>query len=208
VKGKRGLYALAPTRVIFLCQPGRIQAHPPGEAKVFQRLFGKTHSDVASSSEILRRTADALNYSITKLRTGLSADLDKRYSPIYGDDAKYLCAAILNEALVEKPADKKAAKYTLAQRDLISTEVLRLHTLPETARALSYLYTAQILYLHLSNLSGNKTAASRIPELTGRATELSIAIPDTYKICGRGDAYSCAQVLVSFAEAYVGRVVR
>jgi hypothetical protein len=163
---------------------------------------------MASSPEVFRKTADALSYSIAKLRIGLSADLDNIYSPIYGDDAKYLCAAILNEALVEKPANKKAAKYTLAQRDLISTEVRRLHTLPETARALSYLYTAQILYLHLSNLSGDKTAASRIPELTGRATELSIAIPDTYIICGRGDAYSCAQVLASFAQAYVARVAR
>jgi hypothetical protein len=153
-----------------------------------------------SSPKAFEATAEALDFSITKLRTGLFLNLYNLYSQTYGDEAKYLCGAILNNVLVEEPTNEAAKRYKDEKSELIRNELANLHLHSETSKALSYLYAAQILYLNLSAFSGNKHAGAKIPELTRRATEAHVMIPDTYEICGKGDAYSCAKVLADICE--------
>jgi hypothetical protein len=102
-----------------------------------------------TSPKAFAATTEVLDFAIGKLRVGLFAQLDRRYSATYGQEANFLSAAVLNEALAEEPPHENARKFKVAQRNLISEEVRRQHALPETAKPLSYLYTAQIPYLTL-----------------------------------------------------------
>jgi hypothetical protein len=70
---------------------------------------------VASSPEYFASTSEALEYSITKLRIGLFSQLYRAYSSRYGDETKFICGAILNEALAEEPSND-AAKQLLDAR--------------------------------------------------------------------------------------------
>jgi hypothetical protein len=163
---------------------------------LFRSLFGKPRAISVAA------TAEALDYSISNLRIGLLKHLLRIYSPAHGEEAKLLSGAIINYALVEQPTHDAGKRYLAENHKKILREFERLRLRGEISTALSYLYAAQILYLQMSLLSGNKLAAAKIPELSNRAGELLVEIPDTYEICGKGDAYSCAEALALFARDF------
>jgi hypothetical protein len=168
--------------------------------------FSKRTTTVASSPKHFKATSEALLHSITGLRTGLSIRVHQLYSPQYGDEARFLCAGILNYVTASTPTNEAGKRYMSEKPALVKTEAAKLHLAPEIRKALSYLYTAEILYLTMAGLSGNKLAQAQIPRLTERASELNIVIPDAQEISGKGDAYSCAQAIAAYAiEFTAGR---
>jgi hypothetical protein len=75
--------------------------------------------------------------------------------------------------------------------------------MPDAIRVLPYLYAAELLYLNIYMFSGGdkKWAFDKASELTERACELRVSIPNQYEICGKPDApYSCALVIEAFAS--------
>ena len=149
------------------------------------------------------QTAKKLDYVINTLHAGVFRRLHKHYQPIYGDDAKYLCGQILNEALVEEPDNDAAMNYKAKNHGLILKEARTLISDPDAKKAISYLYTAQVLRLQMSALSGgNSLALARISDLTKRAAELSIEIPNTTEVFDKGGTYSCAYALAEYAEQF------
>jgi hypothetical protein len=142
-----------------------------------------------------------LDESITQLRVGVFSRLLKKYTPIFGEaQGKFLCAAILNEALLEDPGNNEAKKYLARNQDLVKSESLNLHTDTDLAEGLSYLYAAQTLYLAFAT---RNPFSERAAELGQRAADLSIYIPNTYDICGSGDANACILAISHYAISFV-----
>jgi hypothetical protein len=172
---------------------------------LFNTLFGRSRPASMRPSQGVfdEQTAKKLDYIINTLHAGVFRLLHKHYQPIYGDDAKYLCGQILNEALVEEPDNDAAMNYKAKNHELILKEARTLISDPDAKKAISYLYTAQVLRLQMSALSGgNSLALARISDLTKRATELSIEIPNTTEVFDKGDIYSCAYALAEYAEQF------
>jgi hypothetical protein len=171
---------------------------------LFNTLFGRPRPASMRPSQALfdEQTAKKLDYVINTLHAGVFRRLHRHYQPIYGDDAKYLCRQILDEALVDEPNNHAAKKYKAKNHELILKEARALISDPNVKKAITYLYTAQVLRFQMSALSGNSLALARISDLTKRATELSIEIPDTTEIFEKGDAYSCAYALAEYAEQF------
>ncbi len=67
---------------------------------------------------------------------------------------------------------------------------------PMLSEALSYLYAAQTLYLAFATRNPFSEEAEALGK---RATKLSIHIPNTYELCGSGDANECIDAIASYA---------
>jgi hypothetical protein len=144
---------------------------------------------------------DLLDESIAKLRVGVLGRLLKKYIQTFGEaQGKFLCAAILNEALLEDSGSNEAKRYLVRHQDLVKSESLKLHADTELAEGLSYLYAAQTLYLAIA--TGNPFS-ERSAELGQQATDLSIYIPNAYDICGTGDANDCILAISRYATNFV-----
>lgn len=73
---------------------------------------------------------------------------------------------------------------------------MKLRLDPVLAEALSYLYAAPTLYLAYVT---HNPFSERAQALGQRATQLSIHIPNTYELCGSGDANECIAAIASYA---------
>ena len=70
---------------------------------------------------------------------------------------------------------------------------------PDVAEPLSYLYAAITLLLAIRTRNPFSELSS---QLGARATELALYIPNTYDICGSGDAAECIQAINDFSVNY------
>ena len=117
-----------------------------------------------------------LEESVEKLRVGIFARLYESYIPNLGEhQAKFLAAAVLNEALLESPGNDEATHYYATHMTSILNNAMKLHLDPVLPEALSYLYAAQTLYLAYAT---RNPFSERTQALGKRATKLSIHIPN------------------------------
>jgi hypothetical protein len=141
-----------------------------------------------------------LEESMSRLRIGIFARLLRKYAPVRGEEeGKFLSAALLNEALTEEPRNDQARKYLARNRSVVAQELMKLRDDAGLAEALSYLYAAQTLYLACATRSPLSERAQALGE---RATELGIYIPNTYDLCGSGDANACVLAIVEYARRF------
>jgi hypothetical protein len=100
---------------------------------------------------------------------------------------------------MEPPTSAEVATFSRAHPTLIHSELLRLSQNADVADALSYLHAAKTLQLALVNRS---PLSKEVTDIGARATELGIYIPNTYDICGSGDAIQCVAAISEFAAKY------
>lgn len=159
---------------------------------------------VASSPKLRAATAELLERSVTRMRFILYFLLKDFYSQQgYGDEAVMLSCAIVNYAVAEDPGNDKAKQYKAQKHELIRSEAAKIcFQTPDAVQVLPYLYAAELLNRNILMLSGGdkKWAMDKISELIERATELGVSIPNQYEICGKPDAYSCAQAIAAFVN--------
>ena len=151
-------------------------------------------------SKLFRRTASPVTVlveAITHLQVGILTNLIVGYrSGVAPSDVVALADSVLSEAILEPPT---YAKFAEAHAALVREETLKLNENPEVVDALSYLYAAKTL--HLVFLTRNPLS-EEAEKLGARATELGIYIPNTYNICGSGDAIQCIRTIAEFAKKY------
>jgi ABC-type sugar transport system ATPase subunit len=88
----------------------------------------------------------------------------------------------------------------LAPNALVSALASAQQQQVEIAKAFSYLYAAQTLYLVWLTKS---PMSERALEMGRRATELSLYIPSTYDICGSADVVECIRAIMLFATDFL-----
>jgi hypothetical protein len=153
--------------------------------------------------------AESLQNSSAGMRFFLVARLKDFYSQQgYGDEAMFLSIAIVNYAValeddVDREGSDEAKQYKAQKHELIRSEAAKIcFQTPDVVQVLSYLYAAEVLYL--GNLMGSggdkKWAVGKISELSERASELGVGIPNQHEICGKPDSYSCVQALAAFVN--------
>lgn len=157
---------------------------------LFNKLFGKAKLDFSK----------LLDSSIERLRLGIFAQLYSKFTKEIGEnEAKFLAAAVLNYVVTEEPNNNDAQRYFTEKESLITTEAKKLCEIKVLAEACSYLYAAQTIYLAI--LCHNPLS-DRSVLLGNRATELSIHIPNTYDLCGSGDAKQCIIAIAEYATEF------
>jgi hypothetical protein len=120
--------------------------------------------------------AIVLEGCIARLRLGIFYHLVREFISNHDQsDAELLSAAVVNMALVETPGNEVARAFRQEHIELIEAECSRLHTRPEIAKALSYLYAAQILYVAIATRT---PVSEQSWQLSDKATTLSIDIAD------------------------------
>jgi hypothetical protein len=110
-----------------------------------------------------------------------------------------LSASVLSELASEPAVSDEAKQYFETHSSLVDLTARAVAPREEFAEALSYFYAAKTLYLVFvtKNPFSEEAAA-----LGRKATELGIDIPNTYDICGSGDAKECIHAILEFAGAY------
>ncbi len=142
-----------------------------------------------------------LQASYSNLQLGIFARLVAEYRPRYGaEDANFLAVAVVNEALLIKPATKDAENYLKRNMATVRSEAMDLRWNDVVAEAFSYLYASRTLYLTYAT---GKPISSEALKLGDRATELSLYIPNTYDICGSGDVFTCIRAIAEFSAAWL-----
>lgn len=84
-----------------------------------------------------------LETNIEMLRAGIFARLRKKYTTRFGEESHFLSAAVLNEAVVEEPANSQARVFRAKNQALIVNEAMNKHLDADLALGLSYLYAAR-----------------------------------------------------------------
>lgn len=172
---------------------------------IFSALFGKSKpTSAASSPALVKKTGEILEHAMQMISVGSFKHLVDRYQPIYGEDAKHLAAQVLMLAILQEPANDVGKEYKATHQDIIMSEAKKLHFDPKMEMMIGYLYAAHILHLSLSARSGTGLVGQKIVELTNRATELSIPVPNPNDFCGEGtNAYSWAVALAKYGDQFV-----
>jgi hypothetical protein len=152
------------------------------------------------------QTINSINASIAKLRLGIFALLMKKYLPEYGEEkSKLLGAAVLNEATLEKPGNRAAKSFYQENSELIEEEAKNIVLDDKLPKAFSYLYAALTYYFVFTT---GKPISKKSEKLGERATDLYLYIPNTYDICGSGDAKECINAISEFAEKFVAENIK
>jgi hypothetical protein len=156
-------------------------------------FLGKQFGEKATPAALL---VDAM----TQLQVGILTNLIVEYRSLAAQaNVTLLAAAVLNEAVLESPINAEADQFSRAHSELVRKETLKLCQNPDIAEALSYLYVAKTLHLAFATRNPLSEEAERLGE---RATELGIYIPNTYDVCGSGDAIECIRAIGEFAKKY------
>jgi hypothetical protein len=116
------------------------------------------------------------------------------YSTAFGDQTKFLCAAILNHALVEQPGNDEAKQFSQANSSLIEEEAQKISADPDLARAFSILYSFLLIRIGPKN-----PAKSTI--LTMQASNLDLFIRSAREICPTDNALKFLMFLDQYAES-------
>jgi len=149
--------------------------------------------------------ATILTEAIERLQMGLLTKLTVHYSGRFSPkEALVLANCVLTYAMLTEPLGADAQKYYKAHKKLVHDEAARLSDNLAVREAFSYLYAAITLHLVIQTRSPLSEPAVL---LGNRATELSLYIPNTYDICGSGDALECVQAIGVFAQNYLDQAV-
>lgn len=159
---------------------------------LLSRLFGRRPTPVT----ILEDAIERLQIGIA---TNLMLDYSTRLKLQPPGDAVLLANCVLSYATAMNPVGESAQQYGKTHADLVRNEALGLVALAKVAEALSYLYAAITLLLAIRTRDPFSESSA---QLGARATELSLHIPNTYDICGSGDAVECIQAIATFAVNY------
>jgi len=148
-----------------------------------------------------------LENGVKMLRLGIFGRLSQEFTRGHGEQkAALLAVAVLESALVETPVStEQATAFRLGNAKLIEREAERLHQDPAIAQALSYLYAALIIN---ASIMERLPITARGSQLSERATQLQLDIPNTYDICGTGNARDCVFAVAQFAEQFVNSLER
>jgi hypothetical protein len=155
-----------------------------------------------------------LREAIEQLQVGIVTNLILEYlSRVDRAEVTFLADAVLSYATQMPPLQEETIRFSEAHRDVIDQVLSELSGVEEVAIGLSHLYAA--ITLQLAVEAGLRYAAGEprevLPELATklceRASDLGIHIPNTYEICGSGDAGECIRALAKFADDYRKRSV-
>lgn len=156
--------------------------------------------------KILGRKPDpliTLEQAIERLQAGILINLTTEYGTRLKltppSDAVVLANCVLSYATVMTPMGERAQQYYKNHGEFVHKQAAELAS-SSVAKPLSYLYAAITILLAVRTRNPLSELAS---ELGARATELSIYIPNTYDICGSGDAVECTYVISDYASKLV-----
>ncbi len=114
-----------------------------------------------------------------KLRLAIIRLLDDKYRSSWGNQSKFLSAAILNSVVLEPPSNEDARVFCETHRNFIEEEAGKLHLDVELSTAVALIYCLTLVRL------GPKDP-DRTFNLATRAAELNIVIPSTADVCAPG----------------------
>jgi hypothetical protein len=144
-----------------------------------------------------------LTDAISQLYAAVVTNLTLKYIPRHGSqDALLLAGCVLSEAMMEPPYTDNAARYQRSHSASVRDAALQIAADPDVAAAFAYLYAAKTVQLVFVTGSPFSELARALGK---RATELAIDIPNTYDICGSGDALTCIHAIADFAKSYRDR---
>jgi len=161
---------------------------------------------MANLKTFLRRQAkNLLDSSIQQLRAGITGRLSQKYVPLYGEEkALHLSTVVLNRCLLEDPVGMDGKIFYQNHTKLIEDELMKLSEDTDLAKALSYLYAAEILY---GTPGAKRSSSRRSEELAGQAARLGIHIPGIKEICGSADMNECVIEIMKYsAEFYMNSI--
>ena len=141
--------------------------------------------------------------SIESLQLSLLCELMSHYNSRFPADSHSLADCVLTHAMCVEPTGEDAKQYYLKQQKLVLSEASQIYSNPPVAEAFSYLYAALILNCAIKTHNPFSEPAAL---LSNRAPELSIDIPNTYDICGTGDALDCINAISAYSKAYRNKV--
>ena len=127
-----------------------------------------------------------------KLRLGIFKLLTEKYKHEYGERTKFLCAAIMNSALLEPPGNDEAQEFVDRNGSLIDKETGKLCEDQKLSLAFSILYSFTLLRI------GPKDPR-RSMALTERSTALSLHLLLTDEIYPTKDAFKFLSFLDNYA---------
>ncbi|HVS83621.1 MAG TPA: hypothetical protein VHE60_17960 [Pyrinomonadaceae bacterium] len=139
-----------------------------------------------------------LTEAISQLQAGILTTFMLRFQSRLEAPA-LLAASILSDLICEPPFSSDAARFQEANAGLVEEAVQEVAEQEDLADPLSYLYAAKTLQLVFITKSPLSDQAVRLGD---RASELGIYIPNTYDLCGSGDAVECINAILEFAKAY------
>ncbi len=154
------------------------------------RIFGHRPEPVAMLEEAIER----LQFGII---TSLIVDYGTRLKLSHPSEAALLANCVLSYATAMNPIGDLAKEYYKTHFDLVRKQALELAELTQINKSISYLYAAITLLLAIKTKNPFSELAS---QLCDRATELSLDIPNTFDICGSGDALECIKVIAAYAD--------
>lgn len=138
--------------------------------------------------------------AMTNLKVGVLTNLILNYrSREAPSEVTLLAGAVMAEATLEPSALPEVGTFAQTHASLVREEALKLCENASVVDALSYFYAAETLRLAMVTRNPMSDEAMTLGE---RATELGIYIPNTYDICGSGDAGECVRAIAQFAERY------
>jgi len=143
-----------------------------------------------------------LEEAIERLQIGITTNLITHYSTqlkLKPTEAVLLANCVLSYAIAMDPIGEPAQQYQKKHSEFVRKQALELAALADVAQPLSYLYAAITLLLAIRTRNPFSELSS---QLGARATELSLYIPNTYDICGTGDAAGCIQEINDFSVNY------
>ena len=162
---------------------------------LLSKLFGRAQDPV-------RMLEDAIERLQIVIVANLVVDYSVRLKLQPPGDAALLANCVLSHATAMNPVGEAAAAYGRTHSDLIRDEALRLAAVADVVQAFSYLYAAITLLLAIRTRDPFSELAAA---LGARATELRLSIPNSYNICGSGDAVECIKAIAEFAADYKRR---
>jgi len=156
----------------------------------FSNLFRPQQQLATTLVEAIERLQMAL---LTKLTIHYSA----RFPPT---EALSLANCVLTYAMLVEPTSDDAKKYYQAHRQFVCDQAAQLSANADVAEAFSYLFAALTIHIAIQTRSPVSEPAA---QLCTRATELSMYVPNTYDICGTGDAGECIAAISVFSQNYM-----
>ncbi len=144
---------------------------------------------------MLEEAIERLQFSIV---TDLVVDYSTRLRLGRPSEAPILANCVLSYATAMNPVGDPAKEYYKKHAELVRKRALELAELPRVAESLSYLYAAITLLLAIRT---RNPFSELCIQLGARATELSLYVPNTFDICGSGDALECIKGIAAFADA-------